>query len=55
MAFWLFKEEPAQYSYADLERDGTTVWEGIANALALKNLREVRAGDRVFMAASDQK
>jgi predicted RNA-binding protein with PUA-like domain len=45
---WLFKEEPTHYSYADLERDGTTVWEGISNALALKNLREVRAGDRVL-------
>src|SRR5262249_42887942 len=45
---WLFKEEPTHYSYADLERDGTTVWGGISNALALKNLREVRAGDRVL-------
>ena len=45
---WLFKEEPTHYSYADLERDGTTVWNGIKNALALKNLREVRAGDRVL-------
>jgi predicted RNA-binding protein with PUA-like domain len=45
---WLFKEEPSCYSYADLERDKTTVWSGIKNALALKNLREVRAGDRVL-------
>jgi predicted RNA-binding protein with PUA-like domain len=45
---WLFKEEPSSYSYADLERDKTTVWNGIKNALALKNLREVRAGDRVL-------
>jgi predicted RNA-binding protein with PUA-like domain len=48
MARWLFKEEPTHYSFADLERDGTTVWDGIANALALQNLRKVRAGDRVF-------
>ena len=45
---WLFKEEPTSYSYADLERDGETVWEGVSNALALKNLRSVRPGDRVL-------
>jgi predicted RNA-binding protein with PUA-like domain len=45
---WLFKEEPEHYSYADLERDGTTVWDGITNNLALQNLRKVRKGDRVL-------
>jgi predicted RNA-binding protein with PUA-like domain len=45
---WLFKEEPGHYSYADLERDGTTVWEGVSNSLALQNLRKVRKGDRVL-------
>ena len=48
MARWLFKEEPTHYSFADLERDGATVWDGVANALALKNLRQVRPGDRVL-------
>jgi predicted RNA-binding protein with PUA-like domain len=48
MARWLFKEEPTHYSFADLERDGTTVWDGITNALALQNLRKIRAGDRVL-------
>jgi predicted RNA-binding protein with PUA-like domain len=48
MARWLFKEEPTHYSFADLERDGTTVWNGITNALALQNLRKVRPGDRVL-------
>jgi len=42
----LFKEEPGHYSFADLERDGQAVWDGIANALALQHLRRVRAGDR---------
>ena len=32
---WLFKEEAEHYSYADLERDGTTVWDGVTNNLAL--------------------
>ncbi len=48
MNLWLFKEEPTHYSYADLERDGETSWAGVANALALKHLRQCRVGDRVF-------
>lgn len=45
---WLFKEEPSHYAYADLVRDGGTLWDGIENALARKHLREVRPGDRVL-------
>lgn len=45
MAKWLFKTEPGDYSYADLERDGRTIWDGVGNTWALKNLREVRKGD----------
>jgi predicted RNA-binding protein with PUA-like domain len=45
---WLFKEEPEHYNYADLEQDGTTVWDGVTNNLALQNLRKVRKGDRVL-------
>ncbi len=48
MARWLFKEEPTHYSFADLEREGSTVWDGVANALALQHLRNVKAGDRVL-------
>jgi len=48
MAFWLFKQEPEAYCYADLERDGATTWDGVANALALQHLRKVRAGDRIW-------
>lgn len=48
MAFWLFKQEPSCYSFADLERDGHTTWDGITNAAALKNLRGAKKGDRVF-------
>jgi predicted RNA-binding protein with PUA-like domain len=46
--YWLFKQEPASYSFADLERDGRTVWDGVANALALQHLRQVRVGDRAL-------
>jgi predicted RNA-binding protein with PUA-like domain len=48
MAYWLFKEEPDHYSFADLERDGTTLWDGVSNNLARQNLRKVRRGDCVF-------
>jgi predicted RNA-binding protein with PUA-like domain len=48
VANWLFKEEPTHYSYAVLERDGTTLWDGVTNALARQNLRKVRKGDRIL-------
>jgi predicted RNA-binding protein with PUA-like domain len=48
MAGWLFKEEPTHYSFAQLERDGRTVWDGVTNPLARQHLRQVRRGDRVF-------
>jgi predicted RNA-binding protein with PUA-like domain len=48
MAYWLFKEEPDHYSYNDLERDGSTLWTGVANPLARKNLRNVRKGDQIL-------
>jgi len=44
----LFKQEPEQYSFADLVRDGRTVWDGVTNNLALQHLRQVREGDRVL-------
>ena len=48
MSYWLFKEEPDHYSFADLERDGETVWSGVANALARSNLRKIKPGDRIL-------
>lgn len=46
---WLFKTEPANYSFADLERDEETMWDGVTNALALKHLRSVEEGDTVLI------
>lgn len=46
---WLIKTEPSAYGYDDLERDGRTVWDGVTNPVALKNLRAMREGDRVFV------
>ncbi len=48
MGLWLFKEEPGHYSFLDLRREGTTLWDGVSNNLARQNLRQVRAGDRIF-------
>jgi predicted RNA-binding protein with PUA-like domain len=48
MSNWLFKEEPTNYSYDDLERDGKTTWTGVRNPVAQRNLRAVKKGDRIF-------
>ena len=44
-AHYLLKTEPSEYSFADLSRDRETLWDGIANAAALKNLLAMRPGD----------
>ncbi|MFV9504194.1 MAG: EVE domain-containing protein [Oscillochloridaceae bacterium umkhey_bin13] len=49
MRYWLLKTEPSVYSYADLQRDGHTIWDGIANTVALKHLREAAPGDRALI------
>jgi predicted RNA-binding protein with PUA-like domain len=46
---WLFKTEPSEYSYDDLERETKAVWDGVTNSLALKHLREVRMGDEILI------
>lgn len=45
MAYWLLKSEPDVYSYADLERDRQTVWDGVNNYLALKHIRTAQPQD----------
>jgi predicted RNA-binding protein with PUA-like domain len=52
MPLWLCKQEPDQYSYDDLVRDGRTVWDGVGNALARKHLRQMQPGDRVLFYAT---
>ncbi len=47
--YWLLKTEPSDYSYADLNRDGKTVWDDVSNNLALKHLRNMKAGDLAFL------
>ena len=45
---WLFKEEPENYSYDDLVRDGKTSWTGVRNPVAQRNLRSIKKGDKIF-------
>jgi predicted RNA-binding protein with PUA-like domain len=49
MKYFLAKSEPATYSIDDLERDRKTTWDGVTNPQAVKNIREMRPGDRVFI------
>jgi len=46
---YLLKTEPSEYSFADLERDKTTVWDGVSNPVALKNLRAMKSGERLVI------
>ena len=45
---WLFKEEPSNYNYDALVRDGKTSWTGVRNPVAQRNLRSVKKGDKIF-------
>ena len=49
MNYFLAKTDPETYSVDDLERDHKTVWDGVRNAQALRAIREMQPGDRVFI------
>ncbi len=46
---YLLKTEPSVYSFADLQREKTTIWDGVTNPVALKHLREMKPGDRLVI------
>ncbi len=46
---YLLKTEPSEYSFSDLIRDKITVWDGVSNPVALKNLRAMKPGDRLVI------
>ncbi len=46
---YLLKTEPSEYSFADLQRDRVTVWDGVSNPTAVKNLREMTPGTRLII------
>ena len=48
MAYWLMKSEPSSYSWADLVRDGGTMWDGVRNNAARLHLRAMKPGDEAL-------
>jgi predicted RNA-binding protein with PUA-like domain len=46
---YLLKTEPDAYSFEDLERDRETLWDGVTNPTAVKNLREMKTGEDVVI------
>jgi predicted RNA-binding protein with PUA-like domain len=47
-SFWLVKSEPAKYAFADLQRDGRTMWDGVRNNAAALHLKAMKVGDQVL-------
>jgi len=46
---YLLKTEPSEYSFADLQRDKETIWDGVSNPVALKNLRAMKSGEALII------
>jgi predicted RNA-binding protein with PUA-like domain len=46
---WLFKTEPSVYSFQQLQKDKKTIWDGVKNNLALKNLKDIKKGDLILI------
>jgi predicted RNA-binding protein with PUA-like domain len=46
---YLLKTEPSTYSFADLQREKTTVWDGVSNPVAVKNLARMKPGERLVI------
>jgi len=56
MTYHLFKSEPGVYSFDDFQRDGETVWDGVTNPTAVKNLREMKPGAKwIFYHTGDER
>ena len=46
---YLLKTEPSEYSFADLQKDAITTWDGVSNPAAVKHLREMSPGARLII------
>jgi len=46
---YLLKTEPSEYSFGDLQREQTTIWDGVSNPVALKHLRGMKPGERLVI------
>ncbi len=56
MNYFLFKTEPGVYSFDDFRRDQETVWDGVTNPTAVKNLREMEPGTKwIFYHTGDER
>src|SRR5215472_6648690 len=49
LSYFLAKTDPETYPVAQLEKDGQTVWDGVKNPQALRAIRDMKTGDRVFL------
>ena len=47
--YWLLKTEPGEFSWDDLVSEGESVWDGVKNPVALKNISRMRPGDQVII------
>jgi predicted RNA-binding protein with PUA-like domain len=46
---YLLKTEPSVYSFANLQKEKTTVWDGVTNPVAVRHLREMKPGERLVI------
>lgn len=49
MRYWMMKTEPGEFSFEDLVRDGSTVWDGVRNYQARNNMKAMKKGDQVLI------
>lgn len=54
MAHWLIKSEPVKYSFEQLQKDGSTVWDGVRNNQAALYLKAMKVGDTAFFYHSQE-
>ena len=47
--YYLLKTEPSTYGFADLQKEESTIWDGVTNPVALKNLRNMQKGDKLVI------
>ena len=47
--FYLLKTEPTVYGFADLQKEQSTIWDGVTNPVAVKNLRNMQKGDKLVI------
>jgi predicted RNA-binding protein with PUA-like domain len=46
---YLLKTEPSEYSFTHLQKDKETIWDGVSNPVALKNMRAMKPGDTLII------